>query len=989
MMAVHGFYFAQPWWLASCALAVPVVWIAVRSLKALTPVRRATAIALRVIVVVLLGVLLARPMLTERNEELTLITVVDRSRSVRQDLRKPALKFLSDALKKAPRRDRLAVVDVAEAASISQLPSAEMSVRERNISLLGGQSNLAAGVQMAMAIAPPESATRILLVSDGNETEGDLKQAARIAAANGIPVDVLPLSYRHEREVVFNRLVAPCRARSGQTVSLRFVLRSTARSRGKLLLSLNGRAVDLDPDSPAVGVPVTLKPGTNVKTVSVPLGLRGIHEFQAEFIPAGPGADGIRENNRAGAITFVAGPGYVLVVDADGAAGSPIAQALRDAGIEVRHRRTGEFPDRITSLVDKDAIVLVNAERLEFSLRQQKMLCRYVTELGGGLVMVGGPKSFGAGGWIGSPLAEVLPLDPDPPQKKQMPKGALVLIMHACEMPKGNYWGKRVATAAVGSLSRLDLVGVIDFNWTAGDSNWVFPLAPAGDRKAVIAAIGKMQMGDMPDFHAPMLAAYRKLKACKAGQKHMIIISDGDPSPPSRQLLNQLSKAQITCTGVAVFPHSQADVQSLQRIAKATGGRFYDVKKASQLPHIFVKEAQVVRRALIVEEPFTPRVTWSLHDILKGLGGPIPKLEGYVLTGRKGGLSQVVLAGPEGDPILATGQAGLGRCAAFTSSADSRWASPWLKWGGFERFWEQTVRWASKSSQPTDCEVFADVHGRDVTVTVEAATAAGGFLRLADITGQVIAPDMSTSTLALRQVGPGRYRAAFRAGQAGSHLVTVRYRKPGEESGVRLVQSAVTVPYAPEFRDLSDNAALLAEVAALTGGRVLSGDAKTVNLFSRKGIKFPETAKPLTRPIIFIWLAAFLLDVAVRRIAWDIRATLRRLAGIIMGLRRREAAGRTLDRLMLRRRRVRKELDARSGAAVASRRYEAPQAGAPEELPQVGQIDFEKQPPTRAPEPTVKKPPPAEKDRTHLDRLLKAKRQARDRMKGDSSKQDE
>ncbi len=71
-----------------------------------------------------------------------------------------------------------------------------------------------------MAIAPPSDAVRLLLISDGNETEGDLAEAARIAGANSIPIDVLPLRYHHEREVVFKRLVAPTHARSGQSIAL-------------------------------------------------------------------------------------------------------------------------------------------------------------------------------------------------------------------------------------------------------------------------------------------------------------------------------------------------------------------------------------------------------------------------------------------------------------------------------------------------------------------------------------------------------------------------------------------------------------------------------------------------------------------------------------------------------------------------------------------------------------------------------------------------
>src|SRR4029450_8186027 len=84
---------------------------------------------------------------------------------------------------------------------------------------------------------------------------------------------------------------------------------------------------------------------------------------------------------------------------------------------------------------------------------QQKMLASYVHDMGGGLVMIGGPETFGAGGWQGKKLEEVLPVNMDIPAQRQLPKGALVLVMHSCEMPEGNYWGEQWALKAIETLS--------------------------------------------------------------------------------------------------------------------------------------------------------------------------------------------------------------------------------------------------------------------------------------------------------------------------------------------------------------------------------------------------------------------------------------------------------------------------------------------------------------------------------------------------------
>ena len=983
VIATYGFHFAQPWWLAAALLAVPAVWLAWKSLAPLERARQVLACTLRVVVICLLAALLARPSLERKHDQLTLIAVVDRSQSVPESLQKQAMGFLGEALAEKRPTDQVAVVDVGEAPWIARLPGKSPEVPERNTALLGLESDLAGGVQMAMAIAPPTTATRILLVTDGNETTGDLREAVRIASANGIPVDILPLRYNYKQEVVFRRLAVPSRARSGQTVDLRFVLDSTTAVSGRLELSVNGRQQDLDPETAGVGAPVTLKPGTNVKTVSLPVGVRGVHEFEATFVPDDPRMDRLTHNNRAGGVTFVAGPGRVLVVDGDGVSAAPLVQALGAARIDVQHVLAPDFPQALTSLLDVDAVVLVNTgitfgEDSGFTYRQQEMLCRYVEELGGGLVMVGGPESFGAGGWIGSPVAKILPVDLDPPQKKQMPKGALVLIMHACEMPQGNHWGKTVAIAAVKALSRLDMVGVLDFGWNQGDSHWVYPLSPAGDKRAVIAAIKRMEMGDMPDFGAPMQAALTKLQAAQAGQKHVIIISDGDPSMPSAKLLADYKKAGVTCSGVAVFPHDASDVASLSRIANVTGGRFYNVKNPNKLPQIFIKEARVVRRALIIEEPFTPQIVSSLGEIVRGIGSALPKLEGLVLTGPKGGANQVLLTDEQGSPVLATGQAGMGRTVAFTSSADGRWAGQWLAWGGYRRFWEQTVRWAARPGQSPDCELFTDVRGRSVTVTVDAVDAEGKFVQMSSIVGQVIAPDMTAREMTLRQAGPGRYHAEFQADQPGSFLVNLHYRKAGGDE-VGMAQTVVMVPYAPEFRDLSDNAPLLAEIAAATGGRIIQGEPGEMDLFDRSGAVLPATPLPLTGPLMIAWVILFLLDVAARRIAVDVRALLRKAAVALRPRRRAAQKGKTLDRLQARREKLKQQLAARAPDATAQRKYQArAESAEPLRMADVSEPAHDERTPAQAAAPDAEAPPTDKpQTETHLDRLLRAKRKAR------------
>jgi Ca-activated chloride channel homolog len=424
----------------------------------------------------------------------------------------------------------------------------------------------------------------------------------------------------------------------------------------------------------------------------------------------------------------------------------------------------------------------------------------------------------------------------------------------------------------------------------------------------------------------------------------------------------------------------------MQMIAQQTGGRFYDAKDPKKLPQIFVKEAQMIQQSLIREEPTELKVADGSHEILRGVGG-LPKVDGYIVTAPKEGAVQTPVVSPDGDPILATGHNGLGRCVAFTSAVDSRWGANWLGWGRFNEFWEKTLRWVGKTSQEADCEIYADAEGRTVTIDVEAMEKGGKFAQFQTIQGYAIAPDLTKKAIPLAQVGPGRYRGSFNVDQPGSFLLNVGYTRASEGGGEGIAHSVVTVPYAPEFRDLTDNTALLTRIAQATGGRVLPADATKADLFSRQGLTLPRTSQPLNQELFIAWLVLFLLDVATRRVAVNVRAMARRLAALFRPGRKAEEGQRTLQQLRMRRQEVRDEMAGKAAEGPkpsAATRYTGADAGEAEALPMADSAPVT---------PAAEKPktPGAEAgaDDGQMNRLLRAKKAARDRMADGSRDKDD
>src|SRR5205814_330890 len=190
------------------------------------------------------------------------------------------------------------------------------------------------------------------------------------------------------------------------------------------------------------------------------------------------------------------------------------------------------------------------------------------------------------------------------PAMRQIPKGALVLIMHSCEMPEGNFWGEQCALAAIKTLSAKDEIGVISYGWNngagggVGGAGWDFQLREKGDGSAVTTAIKKMALGDMPDFNDAVTLAVRGSGAgqpcllnSNARQRHIIIISDGDPQACHADLLAQCLKEKISISTVTVFTHQPGTISpQMVEMAEKTKGRAYGPieNNPKQLPQIFI-----------------------------------------------------------------------------------------------------------------------------------------------------------------------------------------------------------------------------------------------------------------------------------------------------------------------------------------------------------------------------------------------------------------
>lgn len=887
--------FEDPTWLWWIGLALPLGLIGWLWFAAMGRARKAVAVLLRLVLIALLAGALAGMSRVSRSDKLAVVAVMDVSESVRRLWRQTGSpedplarewEFLRRATSTRGADDLLGLIAFDAQAMVLRAPT-RAPVEGNPLDVRGAEgSDLAGAIRLARSIIPPDAAGRIVVVSDGNQTAGDALAAARETAGaaragagrRGIPIDVAPLRYDVKDEVLVESVDAPPTAPRAGTIALRVSLRATAPSSGTLRVLREGRPVPLGAGDAPFGRRISLSPGTNVQVVDVRLDASRVHRFHVVYepdaLPQGLSGDTFADNNAGDTVTITPGRGSVLVVDGSGdTEPSPLVRALREGGVEVSVVPPEGAPADLLALQAFDLVVLDNVPAEAVSEELQGWLGAFVRDMGGGLVMLGGIDSFGAGGWRGTEIEKLLPVRLEIPDRAVAPEVATIFVIDNSGSMSWSAMGSgkskqeladEATAMAIGRLQKSDEVGIIAFN---SDFEVVLPLAPNADIPAAQRAAREISPGGGTNMPPAIEEALAQLARVDVKHKHLIVLSDG--LSQGRELLPGLAKRAgeqgVKLSTVAVG--LDADGQGMEQMATISGGKFYHVLNPSALPRIFLKAVRIVRSPLVREEAFRPLVLAPDSPLAVGLGQP-PELGGLNLTTprEEPGIT-LAMASPRGEPLLAHWNVGVGKVVAFMSDS-RRWIEPWLGWSEYRRFWLNLARHAARATTGSAFEGEARVRDETLRVTVHAADEGGRPLDALEMPATVYSPAGAPQDLTLHQTGPGEYEGSIPAPQSGTYVALIR--PTGHGTRLTPVLLGATAQGGAELRDLQSNPTLLEGVASITGGRVLDPTAAApASLFLRDGVAPQEAATNLWRRLLMAALVVLMLDIACRRIAWD------------------------------------------------------------------------------------------------------------------------
>ena len=925
--------FAAPAFLGLLALLVWFVWTSRRSLSGWNWARRSAAIGLRLTVVALIVMALSDAETKQAHEKVCVIYLLDQSDSIPLSQRSAMFEYVSRDVERFrdERLGDLAGVIVFGREAAVEVPPVEalgwLGKRETVVQRISEATDVAAAFKMALTIFPPNTARRVVLISDGNENRGASLEIATEYRNQGVGIDVVAIPVEQTTGVFVERMVVPHRVKQDSMIDTRVILEnslpetsddSTPREISgqlKITRSIGGNSEVM------ISQDISLPPGKTV--FSLPHRTdqgSGFYSYEATFVPHDPtiAARTPLAQRRAEGFTNVEGQGRVLLLENPEAPGGfeTLVRGLRNAGIMVDVRNEGELIGSFAELQNYDTVVLADLPRVTgiengqiISDQQIELLVRN-TEMGCGLVILGGPNSFGAGGWANSKLEEASPVNFTVKNSKVLPQGSLVIVLDKSGSMDGDKINsaRQAALAAIQTLSDNDYVGVVGFDAVA---QWSVPFQQiAGRRDAMRSLVRRIGADGGTDVYAGMKMGFEGLRKAKTGIKHMIVLSDGQ-TPPAEfdALVRQMRTDGITVSTVAVG--DDADRNLMTRIARIGAGRFYNVTDSRLIPRIFMKETMRVTRPLIYErdESFVPNIV-GYHDSLIGLENPLPPIRGFVLTERKENpLVHVAIESPlppeDGvNTIMASWNFGIGRSVVFTTDAGQRWATQWPEWSQYTRFYEQMIRWSMRpSGQDGIFNASAQVRDGKLVSTLTATDNAGQPLNSLNVVAFVVTPSQEIKTLTIHQVAPGRYVGELATDEPGNYFLSIR---PSLDHQVITIGTQMQA--AQEARESSTNWNLLTRLSEQKPEGGQAGHLKSDGVLDNVPAAFEAHAfrktllKPFDfrdiRPLLVVLAAsALFFDVLVRRVSFDTKSWSKKFRSLFAKPDRSASEAATISRL--------------------------------------------------------------------------------------------
>jgi len=823
----------------------------------------AAAAALRALCVVALVAILAGLRIPGRiaAQSVAVVVALDESRSVspdQQEWMRGQVEQLKSAMAPA---DQLGIVGFGRDARLLAPLMDPRLLGHFGDGADGGATNIAGALTAAESLFAPDLDKRIVLLSDGNETEDSAMTEVPAMLEDGVRIFAAAPPPSATGRIAVTNFYSPDTVRANQRFAFRIDVDSESDSPVAATLKLYRDGVAVGGDATA------LKPGLNRFELPYRLDRPGAYLMSAEVSIAPPR---VALNPRVEAAISVTDAPRILIASATPPESLVTALKLRNYAIDFVSPRS--LSDHPVDYLPYQLVILDDVPDGSLTGAAQHALNRYVADYGGGLVATG--DTLREEHLAGGELEKALPVKfaPQPPPPSREPIAVYLCIDRSNSMSYDSRYpavrdgeriryAKQAAIALLRQLDDTDFAGVIAFD---SQPYVLAHLQPLGEDRADLEnRIDRLQPGGGTDFKEALEIAGREILQTGIPVRQVILLTDGDTNRQYQDhddLIAAFARQHIPVSTIRIGP-DLANLRLLQDFAQATGGVFYRVQDIEKLPLLLVG---LTREAMNRRKPDRTTVeAGAATAMLSGIGiKEIPPIDFFAATEPKDGAQvtlKVVRAGKSA-PLLAAWQYGLGRTAIFAAEPDSLATLSWIRWNRYAEFWSQLAAWTMRQG---DSGMFTmRVHGApDGSITVEAERA----------------DPSPVSNLVCRVTGPGRaidvamteadasiYRGEVGPLPRGKYVATLMFKAGDSEKILeqRDFAAAGSIPAdSAELRLKPPDLELLRRLSTATHGAF---DAPAAKIVRHRGqtVPFRRSADPWLIPLVIM---LFLGEVFVRR----------------------------------------------------------------------------------------------------------------------------
>lgn len=723
-----------------------------------------------------------------------------------------------------------------------------------------GDTDIENAVRHAASMIPDDSIGRIVILTDGKETIGDVQNLQNLISDNNIEICARLFEDTVAKDVYIEYVDMPDKMASGDAYSMKITVYSSYPT-DAVLKVWNKSEVQEEMN-------VSLSTGENTFVIK---GVAGEEAIEEKRVSVEAKDDEVSENNEVITASIVETPGNVLLVSGMKEDSTGFEALLKGLNVRVTVVSAANAPESLMELLNYKTVILDNAYYTDMPEQFIESLEKYVKDYGGGLICTGGKESYAPGGYRDTILEEMLPVNCLPKGIDEAPSLALVMVIDCSGsmMDSGQYsdTGEAVgrskidvavdaALEAVNNLSPKDYVGVLTFS---DKFEWKQTIVKAEDKdkiKSTIEGIG-IQGGTV--IKPGLTEAAKEVSKVDAGVKHLILLTDGEGETKDfSDTVKYINDNNITMSTIAVGTDS--DTELLENLARDCGGRYYYSDSSTDVPKIFVEEVYLSGTTYFKNGEFGISGSMS-HDILSGLyQDGIANINAYIATTSKTE-SREIMSTSEEDPLLVCWQYGLGKTVAWTTNASGTWNEALAEMQDYAEMWKRILNYTSmESSIGKDTLSVYRRRGK-----LELNYIASEYSEDTVVEGIYTTPSGETRELMLTSDSPGSYTASFTPEGEGIYGMSIRRIENGET--VASTTAIETIQFSDEYRKDISNSGFMEFISS--NGRILEDDTK---VFTKLKIK-DRSKKNITGLLITLSVLLLLVDIFIRR--FDIAGKLR------------------------------------------------------------------------------------------------------------------